>query len=79
MVTYYPLLCKTFQLTAHSYVYSTRCTTQYKVVIPPVRSCVYGLRCFTCQSIHQWNILINRFKDKTSPHEKQNCLQKNVK
>ena len=51
----------TFTKTAHKY--NTRGSAQHQIVIPKVKTSIYGIRSIKYQSIQIWNFIVNTFEE----------------
>ena len=54
----------TLQFSRNIHTYHTRGASQYKIILPKVKTETYGIKSITYQSAHFWNYIINIFPEK---------------
>ena len=52
------------QFSRNIHTYHTRGASQYKIILPKVKTETYGIKSITYQSAHFWNYIINIFPEK---------------
>ena len=55
----------TFTFTKNAHKYNTHGSAQHQIVIPKVKTLIYGIRSIKYQSVQIWDFIVNTF-----PHEK---------
>ena len=70
-------LSNTFKLAQHAHKYNTRSSSQFKMIVPPVKTLVYGIRSIYFQAIQIWNYFMSKFQT-MKLHEKSKAICKRV-
>ena len=68
-----PSTLEDFTFTQNAHKYNTHGSAQHQIVIPKVKTLIYGIRRIKYQSIQIWDFIVNTF-----PHEKLYLKKKNA-